>query len=274
MIPQKPYLPAPTPYASNQLSSNTYFISSDTPSQNYLGGFQQPHILSQDPGKPADKEQLLTKSLHLISSQLASKSLNDSIDSIRRLEQHKAALDYKASYVSQKAIYESLDSIRRKEDQVERASDKVTNQALIEALDSIRRLQSEVAIQESQQQMEELRNAQEQLLMAQQIQESRYRDMVAGPQPIMAPAQQRGYKIDQRAVNDALNSIRQVQANLESKNLLRDNAPPPGMMMVRGSQPPYIRLQEERKQMPTIQSRVSPQQLSPKYETQVFSPVG
>jgi hypothetical protein len=49
---------------------------------------------------------------------------------------------------------------------VERASDKVTNQALIEALDSIRRLQSEVAIQESQQQMEELRNAQEQLLMA------------------------------------------------------------------------------------------------------------
>jgi hypothetical protein len=62
----------------------------------------------------------------------------------------------------------------------------------------------------------------------------------------MAPAQQRGYKIDQRAVNDALNSIRQVQANLESKNLLRDNAPPPGMMMVRGSQPPYIRLQEER----------------------------
>ena len=94
------------------------------------------------------------------------KSLNDSIDSIRRIEEHKAALDYKASYVSQKAIYESLDSIRRKEDQVERASDKVTNQALIEALDSIRRLQSEVAIQESQQQMEELRNAQEQLLMA------------------------------------------------------------------------------------------------------------
>lgn len=86
------------------------------------------------------------KSLHLISSNLASKSLNDTIDSIRRKEQHKAVLDYKASYVSQKALYDSLDSIRRKEDEVERASNKVTNQALIEALDSIRRLQSEVAI--------------------------------------------------------------------------------------------------------------------------------
>jgi hypothetical protein len=66
--------------------------------------------------------------------------------------------------------------------------------------------------------------------------------MVAGPQPMNAPVQVRATKIDQRAVNDALNSIKQVQANLESKNLLRDNPLPPGMMMARGSQPPYVRL--------------------------------